>query len=116
MREIALGRSEYVTLVSDEDYEWVTQWKWCKKQSSRKWKNAIYARRTKYIAGFGKVTLYLAHQILIERMGQQPPGERYEVDHIDGNSLNNTRENLRWLPTKANRSRKYNNQEYAEAA
>lgn len=67
-----------VTLVDDDDYEWLNQWKW---------QFAInYARRTDYTNGKKNVFM---HRIILDA-----PND-YRVDHINGDKLDNRRENLR---------------------
>lgn len=105
MRTLILGANQrFFTKVSDQDYEWLIQWRWQYKQSCRRWKSGVYAKRTTTVEG-RKVTLLLSHVILIERLGQPRPGDDFDADHIDGDSLNNQRENLRWMHRKANRAR-----------
>jgi hypothetical protein len=78
-REIQLTRGK-VAIVSDEDYERVAQYKWC-------YDGHGYATR-KIVVG-GKHNSQLMHRSIMD----SPSG--YDVDHIDGDGLNNTRENLR---------------------
>jgi hypothetical protein len=67
-------------MVSDEDFERVSQFKW----------SIIKARRTIYVATFvSKKAVYL-HRFL---MGLDF-GDKRQVNHIDGNGLNNQRENI----------------------
>ena len=66
-----------VALVSNEDYEYLNQWKWCLQYYG-------YAVRTNKNIRM--------HRIVAERMGLDLS---VEVDHIDQDKLNNTRENLR---------------------
>jgi hypothetical protein len=88
MKTIPLTRG-YVTLVDDEDYEWLNQWKWHVKVGT----NTAYAVRglRQGEGGPGKVCM----QNVI--MGC-PPGQ--EVDHCDRDGLHNWRTNLR-LGTKS---------------
>lgn len=93
MREIKLTRG-LVALVSDSDFEMVNHYKWyanpCHMGSEGKDRAPKYYARS-YIVGY-------MHRFILEA-----PGE-YVVDHIDGNSLNNQRGNLRLL-TKAENAR-----------
>jgi hypothetical protein len=90
VKEIPLTNGK-VALVSDEDYEWLSKYKW-------RYHNGYAARtvRTKS----GKRTTVLMHREIMNATNQ-------EVDHIDGNKLNNTRENLR-IATRLDNCRNVN--------
>jgi len=75
MKRIPLTRGLFA-LVDDADYPWLSQWKWY----AEKKKNKFYAARTEH----GKKVCM--HRLLCE--GRL-------VDHVDGDSLNNQRGNLR---------------------
>lgn len=103
---IPLGADgRYQTLVSDEDYAFLTQWKWQWKLSSRRYQKGgdkgIYAKRTTTVNG-RKVTLLMSH-VVLERMGQPRPDEDHDADHKDDRSLNNQRDNVQWLHKSQNR-------------
>lgn len=70
-----------VTLVDDADYEWLNQWRWFYKES----RGLGYAVRTDNRA---RKTVRM-HRVIT----QAPDG--FDVDHRDGNTLNNQRSNLR---------------------
>ena len=36
------------------------------------------------------------HHVVLDRMGEARPSYKHTADHRNGNSLDNTRENLRW--------------------
>lgn len=121
-RSIMLGRDgRYEALVSDEDYLFLTQWKWQWKLSSRKYANGgdkgIYAKRTTTIQG-RKVTLLMSH-VILERMGKPRPPD-HDADHQNDRSLDNQRHNLDWVHQTLNRrcaKKHYAGAErYAEAA
>jgi hypothetical protein len=84
MKTIALTRGK-VTVVDDEDFEWLASFKWYAGYCSGKW----YARRTKKIGGHNRV-VYMHREILTLAAGQNTQG-----DHRDGDGLNNRRSNLR---------------------
>lgn len=87
-----------VALVDDEDYEWLNQWTWTAVSTHRR--NGGYAMR---IAN-SKTTLM--HRLILGA----PEGA--EVDHINGNGLDNRRSNLRLATRRqglANRRRFKNN-------
>lgn len=80
--------NEVYTMVDDEDYEFLSKWKWA---LSRPYPNG-YVRRSTWV---GKKTKDIKmHRILTNA----PDG--MEVDHIDGDILNNQKSNLR-VVTKA---------------
>ena len=79
MREIQLSQ-EQVTLVDDEDFDYLNQWSWC--ILADKW--TLYACRRE-----NKKTLLLMHRVLMKT----PKG--LVVDHKDHNGLNNQKDNLR---------------------
>jgi hypothetical protein len=76
-------------IVSEEDLEWLTQWKWRS--------GGNYANRCKIENG-QESTLGM-HRAIVERMLGKPIPGGYEVDHVNRNGLDNRRENLR-LATK----------------
>lgn len=83
MAEIRL-RSGQIAVVDDDDFPRVARFPW-------HLKNKQYAVRT-----VGRHKVYLHHEIL----GQPPSG--LEVDHVDGNGLNNQRRNLRFCTRRQN--------------
>jgi len=79
MKEIKLTRG-CVALVDDEDFEYLSQWKWY--AGGRE--GNIYARRS----------ISKHKKILMHRLIMNTPDDM-EVDHRDRNKLNNQRSNLR---------------------
>jgi HNH endonuclease len=95
VRLITIGKSrQFETMVSDEDYEHLTQWLWTFAVSHPKG-SLIYARRS-IRAGSGNITILMHRVIIVDRMGMARPSVHHTVDHDDGNSLNNQRDNLFW--------------------
>lgn len=84
MKEIPLTKGK-VAIVDDCDYEELSKYKWC--AARRKDGLAYYAIRS--VWGNGKNKRIFMHRVITEC----PQG--MQVDHIDGNGLNNTRANLR---------------------
>lgn len=86
----------FVTVVDDEDYEDLARSNW-------HYNGRGYAARGIWVAG--KVQIVLMHRQLLNF----PSGQ--EVDHIDGNPLNNHRDNLRVVTRLQNQwnSRRHTN-------
>lgn len=102
-REIKLTKGK-VALVDDADYEWLMQWKWCANLAKRK--TGGYAMRSQWSPITKKRSCTLMHRQILNA----PKGAR--VDHINRNSLDNRRENLRIVTYSidtANRSKYKNN-------
>jgi HNH endonuclease len=82
-REIELTQGQ-VAIVDDEDYDWLSEWKWFALQDGR----TFYACRQLPSTKKKKRMVWMHRQILGAESGQ-------EVDHISGNGLDNRRSNLR---------------------
>jgi len=96
MKIIELSNTELKVLVDDEDFDRLSQYKWwghnktSKKEKERGIKDRIYAEcKTK-----GKH--YRMHRLILDC----PKG--LEIDHIDGNRLNNQKSNLRIVTHQQN--------------
>ena len=85
MKHIVLLRGE-VTLVSEEDYDYLNQWSWCLSDKG-------YARRHTQ-----DITIYM-HLEITNRMGLQS----HRIDHKDNDPLNNQRDNIRIATIGQNR-------------
>jgi AP2 domain/HNH endonuclease len=81
VKEIPLTQGKFAK-VDDADYEWLSQWKWHAKRGKRTW----YSARTE---GSGDQQRTIRMHRLI--MG----GSDLQVDHKNGDGLNNQRKNLR---------------------
>ena len=95
MRELVLKQGE-VVLIDDEDYELVSGHTWhCSRQP-----NTCYAK-TWPSRTLGKRLPIAMHRLIMNA----PPG--VEVDHINGNGLDNRKENLRLCSHKENSQNKH---------
>lgn len=94
MKTIALSQGMH-TLVDNEDYDVLAQYKWHVVRMGAN-KKCLYAARN--IKVDGRARLSLMHREVL----QAPRG--LVVDHIDGDGLNNTRANIR-LVTQAENMR-----------
>lgn len=84
MKEMLLTQGK-VALLDDEDFERLSKWKWfARSLKGRGW----YAGRNIHRPGMSPRMVYLHREVL--RAG---PGE--EVDHINGDGLDNRKANLR---------------------
>lgn len=86
-REIPLTQGQSA-IVDESDYEWLSQYKW-----RAYWNPTVrgfYAVRTVQITGEKPQTVWMHREIL-----GLPKGDRRQGDHINHETLNNTRFNLR---------------------
>ena len=85
MKLIDISTQKYPStfaMVDDEDFEWLNQWKWNTHESGGK----KDARRISWSEN--RRVVYMHREILKVR-------RCIPVDHVDGNGLNNTRDNIR---------------------
>ncbi len=99
MKKIELTQNQFA-IVDDGDYEWLSQFKWC----------ASWSKGTKSYYAVRKIPLQDGRRT-IEQMHRRIMGLRYgdknHVDHINGDTLDNRKENLRICTHKENsRNRK----------
>lgn len=108
MKEIKLTQGK-VALVDDEDFEYLDQWNWFAHKAKYTW----YARRN-YCSGPDKTrrTTKPLHREIFEYRGIEL-GD-LEIDHINGNGLDNRKSNLRAAKHQENNrnSRKKPNRVY----
>jgi len=91
MKEIPLTRG-YITIVDDDDYLLLSKYKWF----------VLVTRRTSYARrSISKRKKLIMHRIIMN------PQKGFEVDHIDGNGLNNQRSNLRVVTRRQNQQNRH---------
>lgn len=88
-KEIPLTNSDAIVLVDEDIYERFSKFKWHLSAQG-------YANRSVYISETKKTVQSAMHrEITAARSGEQ-------IDHADGNKLNNTRQNLRFCDNSKN--------------
>ena len=90
MKEIVLTGG-FHAIVDNEDYKELNRWKWCCLKS----KNGIYAKRRKPGPALPYKLILMHRDILKAKPGQM-------IDHINGNGLDNRRQNLRFCSPMQN--------------
>lgn len=94
-------QDDHWCLVDADDYDWLLQWRWnCGShyRAPSKW----YAKRN---VGSERSTIYL-HRVLLARFDPRPFDfmAAHHGDHVNGQSLDDRRENLRWATPADNRA------------
>lgn len=109
MKEIQLTKG-YVARVSDEDYDFLSKWKWQASNESRgtKWYAIRWSQKSEH--GEGKRFKIRMHRVVAERKEIDASmifGDRSHlvVDHLNSDSLDNTRENLEYISQEENMHR-----------
>ncbi len=95
MKTIQLTQG-YKTIIDDEDYEWLNQYKWCIKRG----------RNTIYVAGWINGRMERMHRMILDILDKP----EIQGDHRNSNGLDNRRCNLRTANNaqNAHNSRKIN--------
>ena len=105
-KEIQLTKG-YVAIVDDDDYEWLSKYRWCASVDKREDQGNYTSARTtiyKYFEGYKWRRSVKMHRLIMD-------AKRGEiVDHINGDPLDNRRSNLR-LCTAAENARNHKKQE-----
>jgi hypothetical protein len=95
MKKIPLSRG-MTAIVDDEDFERVSQFKWCVTCHKERNPPDYYARRSIWCKQTKKSITVLMHRFILNA----PPDKH--VDHRDGNGLDNRRANLRLVTPAQN--------------
>ena len=95
MKRILLTQGQYA-IVDDEDFEWLSKYKWCALWNKNN--QSFYAVRSKSKKEHGKASLIsMARQIL--RLSY---GDKRNSDHINHNTLDNRKSKLRIVSCQQN--------------
>lgn len=92
MAELSIGKGK-VTLVDDEDFYWLNQWRW----QHTEIKGKLYVFRSRKNNHLG-----LSNRAYLHRIVMRTEDKDIIVDHIDGNPLNNKKSNLRLCTKEQN--------------
>lgn len=95
MKEIVLTQGK-VALVDDEDYLELSKFKWYTVKTA----GLFYAVRHSHMISGMRHTIFMHREILAFPKGM-------ETDHINGNGLDNRRENLRIVTTRENQQNRH---------
>lgn len=104
MKRIPLTQGQFA-IVDDADFDWLMQWKW-HAQWSRHTKS-FYAQRNTHLPN-GKRTLLLMHRLILGLKH----GDRREGDHINHDTLDHRRSNLRIVTHQENQWNRHNPKGY----
>lgn len=92
MKKIALTNGQ-VALVDDADYEWITKRRW---YASKGRANNKFVAKHSTTTREGKKIMFLMHREIMK------PPRHLTIDHINGDSLDNRRCNLRFATVTEN--------------
>lgn len=92
MKQISLTQGKFA-IVDDQDYDWLNQWKW--------YYNNKYAKRKTLGGKTKRKTIYM-HRLIMNALSGL-----LDIDHKDGNFLNNRRANLRFCNDSQNQRNKH---------
>lgn len=87
-------------IIDEEDYQFVSQWRWGWNPSKNKKK--LYVRRTSTYQG-RYISVYLHKVICLRAWGPPPSPSHIIADHRNGNELDCRRFNLGWETPAGNR-------------
>lgn len=91
MKEIKLTQGK-MAIVDDDIWDFLSQYKWC----AVRFRDTYYAVKNVWFGNKKSRSAYL-HHVIVGR-----PINGFKVDHINGNSLDNRRQNLRIVTNREN--------------
>ncbi len=104
MKKIELTQGKF-SLVDDENYNWLNQYKWYANKKG----NTYYAKRQITIRSGNKQKnikqkqkMILMHREIVERKLNRQLRKDEDIDHINGDGLDNTEKNLRICDSSKN--------------
>lgn len=100
MTKTILLTRNHSAIVDASDYEWLNRWKWYAHVNART--GRISAQRAETIPPLERMNGRYQRTVHMHRLIMQCP-ENMEVDHINGNALDNRRENLRLASSSQNK-------------
>lgn len=95
-----------VAQVSDEDFEYLSRWKWRAQYSDLT--ESYYAVRNEYRGGpkrskqRKKVAILMHREVMRRMLNRTRLSKKKVVDHINHDTLKNTRDNLRYVSYRQN--------------
>lgn len=95
MKRIPLTQGKF-TLVDDEDFEWLNSFKWQHSHSTGNPRGYAKRNLNYKVEGVWKSTVIYLHRFLMN------PPPNLQVDHINGDKLDNRRDNLRLVSQREN--------------
>jgi hypothetical protein len=98
-------------LVDEEDYLFFGRWMWLPRERKKK----IYLARSSGVYNGGRqyvASVYLHVEILTRAEGPPPTRDRVICDHLNGDSLDCRRQNLRWVTKRQNNQNRFGRDAY----
>ena len=97
------------SLVDNQNYEDISQFKWCVSWNPKT--KSYYARREIYLGG-GAKNRRRKTELMHRRIMHLEKGDKRQVDHINHNTLDNRKQNLRIVTNRVNQSNRRDQSKY----